>query len=458
MPTQIKKWIIIAGDITLLYFSVLVTVWLRYWGSAGFNDLLTHIKDFTPLILVWLIIFYIHNLYEINSAKNTLEFYTIVSRALIINFFTAVIFFYFTPDVTIAPKINLFIYFFIFSALFILWRGQINSILKKRLSIKTAIIADSSEGARLALRLNQNPQIGYKVDFLLGHKISSNFLSEKASLPTILNFSKTFNLADLIREHNLGALIIEDKFLTKESFISSLASFIDDIEIINLTRFNERVWRKVDLSQLDHLWFLNNFASSRRIFYENTKRLFDFILSLILLPLALMVCIFISAIIKIEGHGPIFYVQTRVGQKGCLFKLIKFRTMRLNAESCGAQWTKENDARITIFGRLLRKIRLDELPQLINIIKGEMSFVGPRAERPEFHQMLVKDIPFYERRYLIRPGLTGWAQINYTYGSSVEDTKEKLSYDFYYLKNRSLVFDMGIILKTINIVLSALGR
>ena len=132
--------------------------------------------------------------------------------------------------------------------------------------------------------------------------------------------------------------------------------------------------------------------------------------------------------------------------------------MRQDAEAQGAQWTVANDKRITKIGKFLRKTRLDELPQLINILKGEMSFVGPRAERPEFHQLLVKEIPFYEKRYLVKPGLTGWAQINYTYGSSVEDTKEKLSYDFYYIKNRSFIFDVGIILKTVNIVLSALGR
>lgn len=163
-------------------------------------------------------------------------------------------------------------------------------------------------------------------------------------------------------------------------------------------------------------------------------------------------------LVKIEGGGPIFYRQVRVGHKGRLFNLIKFRTMRQDAEAKGAQWTVENDKRITKIGKFLRKARLDELPQLVNILRGEMSFVGPRAERPEFHQLLVKEIPFYEKRYLVKPGLTGWAQINYTYGSSVADTKEKLSYDFYYIKNRSFIFDVGIILKTVNIVLSALGR
>jgi len=180
--------------------------------------------------------------------------------------------------------------------------------------------------------------------------------------------------------------------------------------------------------------------------------------SLIFFPLAIVLGVAIAIIIKLEGRGPIFYKQARIGHRGKLFTLTKFRTMRTDAEAAGAQWTVQDDNRITKVGRFLRKTRLDELPQLVNILKGEMSFVGPRAERPEFHELLIKEIPFYEKRYLVKPGLTGWAQINYTYGSSVEDTKEKLAYDFYYLKNRSLVFDIGITLKTANIVLSGLGR
>ena len=315
-----------------------------------------------------------------------------------------------------------------------------NGILKKRLLTKTVILSGDDSGDNLAVKLNQNPQIGYRVK-------------------SVFNFSSNLgNLAEFIRSNHIKALIIDDKFLSMESFALSINDFLDNIEVINLDKFNERVWRKVNLKNISQLWFLSNFATGRKSVYGFIKRIADFAISLVLIPFIFAFGILIAVSIKLCDKGPIFYKQKRVGYKGRNFILFKFRTMRTDAESKGAQWTIENDKRVTKVGRFLRKARLDELPQLINILKGEMSFVGPRAERPEFHQLLLKEIPFYDRRYLVKPGLTGWAQINYTYGSSVEDTKEKLSYDFYYLKNRSFIFDLGIILKTINIVLAGLGR
>jgi len=167
----------------------------------------------------------------------------------------------------------------------------------------------------------------------------------------------------------------------------------------------------------------------------------------------------IALAIKTSSSGPVFYKQKRLGQSGRTFEIIKFRTMRRDAEKdTGAVWTTENDPRITGAGNFLRKTRLDELPQVWNILKSEMSFVGPRAERPEFHGTLQKEVPFYEERYLIKPGLTGWAQINFRYGSSIQDATEKLKYDLYYIKNRSILLDLGIVLKTIRIAFKQTGR
>ena len=465
MPTRAKKLIILAGDVVFLYASLFLTVYIRYSLNPiryihGFNSEIfwAHVAAFTPLIFLWLVIFYIHNLYEITSAKNTLEFYSSLSRSLTVNFLVAVLFFYFANFTEVTPKTNLFIYFAIFSTFFVLWRSQINSLLKKSFLVNTVVISSNGDGLKLALKLNQNSQIGYKVSNFIGPvQISPNVVSQNF-MPEMADISERIDLDNLVNNNDIRALIIDDKFLNKDIVVDSLVDFVDRLEIINLTKFNERVWRKVDLDSINQLWFLNNLASGKKSFYGSIKRTLDFFISLVLLPIFFILGILIAVLIKIEGDGSVFYQQTRVGRKGKLFNLIKFRTMRTDAEANGVQWTTQNDSRITKVGRFLRKIRLDELPQLINILKGEMSFVGPRAERPEFHQMLVKEIPFYEKRYLVKPGLTGWAQINYTYGSSVEDTKEKLAYDFYYIKNRSFIFDIGIILKTVNIVLSALGR
>jgi|TARA_B110000196_G_C21100444_1_gene642332 lipopolysaccharide/colanic/teichoic acid biosynthesis glycosyltransferase len=176
--------------------------------------------------------------------------------------------------------------------------------------------------------------------------------------------------------------------------------------------------------------------------------------SLILLPVKIAVAV---AIVCSSG-GPIFYRQVRTGENGKQFTVIKFRTMGLDAEVDGAQFAQENDPRITSLVKMLRKFRIDEIPQLWNVLKGEMSFIGPRPERPEFIQMLKQDIPYYDLRHIIKPGITGWAQVKYGYGDSTEDAAEKLQYDLFYIKNYSLILDISILVRSIKVILFGTGR
>lgn len=184
-------------------------------------------------------------------------------------------------------------------------------------------------------------------------------------------------------------------------------------------------------------------------------------LSVVVASTALLICLpflpLIALAVRLSSPGPIFFRQTRVGYHGRLFTTLKFRTMRQDAEKNGAVWAKEGDSRITSIGRLMRKTRLDEIPQLWNVLRGDMGFVGPRPERPEFVEWLSKEIPFYELRHMIRPGLTGWAQVRYKYGASLEETKRKLEYDLYYLKHLSVGLDLLIIFETIKTVILRRG-
>ncbi len=189
------------------------------------------------------------------------------------------------------------------------------------------------------------------------------------------------------------------------------------------------------------------------------KRLFDITVSLIGLALAAPIMALVALAIKLESSGPMLYRQSRLGQNGCVFILNKFRSMRQDAEKhTGPVWTTAKDTRITRVGAVLRRTRLDELPQLVNVLVGHMSFIGPRPERPEFVTELQKTIPFYMERLAVKPGITGWAQVRYRYGSSVEDAVEKLQYDLYYIKNLSLFLDLLIVLNTVQVVLFARGR
>jgi len=173
--------------------------------------------------------------------------------------------------------------------------------------------------------------------------------------------------------------------------------------------------------------------------------------------LALPIAILTAILIKLDSRGPIFYKQERVGKNGRPFTLLKFRSMRVDAEADGPVWASKGDDRTTRVGRILRKARIDEIPQFWNILRGEMSFVGPRPERPHFVAQLAQEIPYYEQRHLIAPGLTGWAQIKYPYGASIADAREKLQYDLFYIKNHSLVFDAIILFETIKIILFGRG-
>lgn len=182
----------------------------------------------------------------------------------------------------------------------------------------------------------------------------------------------------------------------------------------------------------------------------------DILTSIIGLTLLFPVSLMVAIAIKSDSKGPIFYQQERVGEDGKIFRLLKFRSMRKNAEENGPVWAQVNDQRVTRVGRMIRKWRLDEIPQMINVLKGEMSLVGPRPERPIFVEQLSNEIPYYSLRNVIKPGITGWAQISYPYGASKEDALEKLKYDLYYIKRMSFLFDLTIIFETVKITL--LGR
>jgi sugar transferase (PEP-CTERM system associated) len=230
------------------------------------------------------------------------------------------------------------------------------------------------------------------------------------------------------------------------------------IRVIDYLDFIERETKRVDLAALQPGWliFSDGFRASRGA--KACKRVCDILFSAGLLLLTLPIMLVTAVLIVLDSPGPVLYRQTRVGLGGRVFVLLKFRSMRADAEQDGApRWALAKDPRVTRIGHLIRKLRIDELPQLFNVLRGDMSFVGPRPERPSFVDDFVKQIPFYAERHSIKPGITGWAQINYPYGACLEDARNKLSYDIYYVKNHGLFLDLVIILQTIRVILWADG-
>ncbi|MDO3642467.1 sugar transferase [Mucilaginibacter sp. L3T2-6] len=247
-------------------------------------------------------------------------------------------------------------------------------------------------------------------------------------------------------------------------------NYLDKLHLVNyiengfiaysIVDFLEEINGFTEISLLDWDYFIGkeDFSVLRNTRKVALKRIADYFHAVILIILTLPVSIITAILIKLESAGPIFYLQTRVGQFNEEFKVIKFRSMRQDAESKGAQWAQKNDPRMTRIGEFIRKTRIDEIPQLINVLKGEMSLIGPRPERKVFIDMLVNEIPFYEFRHSVRPGITGLAQVKYPYGASVEDGVWKHKYDLYYIRNQTSFLDLKIILLTIKTVLGGFGR
>ena len=230
------------------------------------------------------------------------------------------------------------------------------------------------------------------------------------------------------------------------------------VQITDLQSFFERELGQIRLDSLKASWLVFGEGCRQGLIRETVKRLFDVIVSGLLLLFTLPVIILTAILIRLEGGGPIFYRQERVGQGGRVFKILKFRSMRNDAELDGKpKWAISNDDRITRIGRFIRRTRIDELPQVINVLRGEMSFVGPRPERPFFVRQLVQEIPFYAARHSVKPGITGWAQVRYPYGASLQDASQKLQYDLYYVKNHTLFLDLLILVETVEVVLWGKG-
>jgi sugar transferase (PEP-CTERM system associated) len=233
---------------------------------------------------------------------------------------------------------------------------------------------------------------------------------------------------------------------------------LSGVQVTDLARFFERVHGQVPIESLKVSWLIYGHGFRHNAFRAFIKRAFDLLVSSILIVVTLPLLLVAAVLIGAEGDGSIFFRQERVGYRGRTFTVYKLRSMNTDAEKDGrATWAKPNDERVTRVGRLIRRTRIDELPQLLNVLKGEMSFVGPRPERPEFVAMLTEQIPFYAVRHSVKPGLTGWAQVRYSYGASVEQSVRKLEYDLYYVKNHTLLLDVMILLETVRVVLLGEG-
>lgn len=441
LGNKIKKISLIFGDLIVLNLSLLLTICLRY-GAYDFQEKWTnHLPSFIFVFVIFIIVLYLNDLYNLSTKLWNLSFFKSLFSSIMFSGALSIVYFYLATKNTITPKTNLLIFLGVFFILFSFWRFIFVSLSKKMSRTENlAIIGFNEKSLNLLKEIKRNPGTEYQSVLIFKNIEELQLLSEK------------------VEEKNIRNIIICDDF-GKDKFLRSILFKCLNLNLnfYDYSDFYEQISGKIPVEVIDNQWFLSNIKEADRLYFNALKNSLDIFLAFIFAIISLPISILVALLIKIESRGPIFFKQTRLGKNEQEFKIIKFRSMRV--ENNNQEPVKNNDLRITKVGSFIRKTRLDEIPQLINIIYGEMSFIGPRPERPELIKQLEKEVPFYKTRLLIKPGISGWDQVSGEYhGPSTEDTIKKLQSDLFYIKNRSLYLDSIITLKTIATVLSRAGK
>jgi sugar transferase (PEP-CTERM system associated) len=344
---------------------------------------------------------------------------------------------------------NLFYAMFIAMAFLVLIRLLLGGLLGTSAFRRRVLVLGAGARADRLRKLGERPEAGFAIVGYIGMSSAAPVVEEAIHRDAINNLTRyveNLGVSEVVLalEERRNALPLKDLLRIKTT----------GVHVNDFSTFMERETGRVDLDTVNPSWliFSDGFSSGRAL-SSAAKRIFDITASLLLLVLTLPVIVLFALLVKIDSKGPAFFRQRRVGLYGEPFDVIKLRSMRTDAEVNGAQFAQENDPRVTRIGRFIRKVRIDELPQTWSVLKGEMSFVGPRPERPEFVSDLEEKLPYYAERHMVKPGITGWAQINYPYGASIEDSRHKLEYDLYYAKNYTPFLDLLILLQTLRVVL-----
>ncbi len=452
-----KLWLILA-DTAIIYGGVILALYIRLGVEGSVNEL-SERNGWMKIGLataVCLLNLYFYDLYDYIVMTNRRELLLRLVQALGIAWALLALLFYFAPPLMIGRGVSV-ISVPLVLVLLLGWRIAIHSLTgHPEIGEKILVVGTGKTALDTAEAVWERRDAGYRI---VGF-ISENGAKPMDKLGQSIILGKGPDLESVIINQKIDRVVIAVRerrgaFPTEALLRMSLAG---DVSIEECTSFFERITGKVHVDMLRPSWLI--FAGRRRdgrikaVFREMIHRVLALIGLVVSLPIGLLTAI----LIKLESRGPIFYKQERVGKNGHIFKVIKFRSMRTDAESDGTPvWAVDNDERTTRVGRIIRKIRVDEIPQFWNILKGEMNFVGPRPERPHFVKQLATEISFYDHRHLVAPGLTGWAQIKYPYGASVADAIQKLQYDLYYIKNQSLTLDLVIVFETVKTVLFGKG-
>lgn len=434
------------GDIVVFVVALWLTLFVRYYEIPSGELFQDHLIPFSIIFLFWILVFFISGLYEKHTTLFKSRLPAILLNAQLTNSIVAVLFFYLIPYFGINPKTNLFIYLIISFLLILTWRVYGSNFLGFKKKEKAILIGSGKEMKELKEEVNNNPK--YSIYF-----VSSVNLDDIESL----DFQN--EILDRVHSEGISSIVIDLKNEKVGPILSKLYNLIfSKVKFIDMYKVYEDTFDSIPLSLLNYSWFLENISHEANAGYDFLKRFMDMVISIIIGLLSLVFYPFVFIAIKLDDGGDIFSYQERVGQNNKLITILKFRTMTLANDD--ANWGEVKN-KVTTVGAFLRKTRIDELPQLWNVIKGDISLIGPRPEFSRPVKEYGKKIPYYNIRHVIKPGLSGWAQIHHErhphHSVDIEETRNKLSYDLYYIKNRSFMLDIKIALQTIKTLSSRTG-
>jgi sugar transferase (PEP-CTERM system associated) len=455
---NVRTLLLITAEALLIFGAVVAAAYLRLGWVESYYELHGDRGFFKAALATafCLAAFYLYDLYDFVVMHDRRELVLRLVQALGLAWVALAVTMYALPDLLIGRGVSLIA---LPLALFLMvaWRVAIHWLLgHPNVGEKILIVGTGETAVELAREILERRDAGYRVAGFVDNR--PELVGQSILNPRVLGLNE--EMAAIVRREGVNRIVVSmgerrGQFPTEQLLDLSLSG---DVAIEECASFYERLTGRVSLDMLRPSWLIFSgrgrqarLSGALRTVMHRGVALVGFVLSL---PVALLT----AALIKLDSKGPVFYSQERVGKNGRTFRLYKFRSMRTDAERDGPVWAvKQGDERATRVGRVIRKIRVDEIPQFWNILRGDMNFVGPRPERPHFVRQLAEEIPFYEQRHLIPPGLTGWAQIKYPYGASVEDARQKLQYDLYYIKNQSLVLDAVILFETVKTILFGRG-
>ena len=452
---SIHRSIFFLTEGVLVFASIFLATAVRF--SFDLDNVVDYEFLFPKILLVTAICqlcLYYNDLYGDRLAQFRREIVVKILQALGIASLIVFAVYYLYPSLQLGRGIFL-ITLVVLPLLLVIWRLYYGRYLSKVFRMKVLIIGADDMGKSLGQELVRRPELGYQVVGFIDKDPAK--IGMKVVNPGVVGTYE--NLENVMADRGINRVIVAlDDRRGQLPVETLLASKLKGVRIEDGVSFYERVSGKIMVKQLRPSWLIFGQGFRKNRFIQILKRVEDLSLAVVGLLLSSPLFIILSIAIKLTSPGPVFFRQERVGESGHIFTMYKFRSMQKDAEKIsGPVWAQDQDPRITHIGRVIRKLRMDELPQMFNVIKGDMSFVGPRPERPIFVQMLREQIPYYDLRFSVKPGITGWAQVQYHYGGTLEGSKEKLQYELYYIKNMSLILDFITLLQTIKVVLFQKG-